>query len=125
MKSKSINTAIFFPAHMLSEPARIAAQSTKSRSIQLTAGGEMGGEFIRELGAISPGALSEVSRLLGKLSITHGLDGALLTIPREAEMMDAAREWVNLEATGKQQQKSEAVLLDAAAIYQARRQWAG
>lgn len=124
MKSKSINTAIFFPAHMLSEPARIAAQSTKSRSIQLTAGGEMGGEFIRELGAISPGALSEVSRLLGKLSTTHNIDGALLTIPREAEMMDAAREWTNLETTGKQQQKSEAVL-DAAAIYQARRQWAG
>ena len=123
MKSKSATTAIFFPAHMLSESARIAAQSTKSRSIQLTAGGEMGGDFIRELGAISPGALSEVSRLLGKLSITHGLDGALLTIPREAEMMDAAREWVDLEATGKQQQKSEAVL-DAAAIYQARRQWA-
>lgn len=61
----------FFPVHRLSESARLAVMATQSRLIQVGTDGSMAGAFVNELADLSPSALAEVSRLVGKLADSH------------------------------------------------------
>ena len=102
----------FFPVHKLSEPARLAVMATQSRLIQVGSDGSMYGAFVTELADLSPSALAEVSRLVGKLAESH--QPAFLTIPRAQELETARHEWEAAE-------QPPGPAIDAASIYAARR----
>lgn len=124
----TFNTSIFFPVHLLPEGHRTIAMNAAaggSSLLRVDAAGELFGDIVAKIGAVSPSTLLAMGQVIGRAESAADLKGKFLTIPTEASLPDAIKEWDNLTATGKgttnAPTKPTSATLDTAAIYAARR----